>query len=567
MILQAFIRGAIIIAVAALLATLLRHRSAALRHHIWATAMIAQLAVLAFIPVLPTIRLPILPTVRAELDAPLAGTSAIDEASPAPSAAISTSSAAVGTGDVGAAPQSTSGPFPDTLALVWLIGAGLILVRYLVGTLVMMRVALKGERIEDGEWLVLAQRTARELGITRPVTMVWGEQVAVPITWGILYPMILLPRNAQEWVHERRRLVLVHEMAHVKRFDAFTQLLAQVTTAIFWFSPFVWLADRRLRIEREHACDDTVLRHGTEPSRYADELLQMVRTLVRRRTPQPAFAALAMARKSELEGRMLAILDPERPRRVTGITSGLSFALLSVVIAAPLAAVDPFAVRVTTAPPSHSVKDDGKVPVTEGTSGTTQMKSAAPAARTGEAPPERTLPVGAHDQAPPQQSDIELLDRILASMTSDNDLSRAMLSQITNRSNGEALRVFARHAGRMGSANEQRRFLIAAGPHYFAGDRRVRDAWFDAAGKISSDFERRMALVWAVPHTRSDPQDRLALLHASRTMGADNEKAAVLAEIARQKLITTAELRSAFLAEVGTLNADSHRRTVLEALQ
>jgi hypothetical protein len=160
-----------------------------------------------------------------------------------------------------------------------------------------------------------------------------------------------------------------------------------------------------------------------------------------------------------------------------------------------------------------------------------------------------------------------LLDRILAGMSSDNDLSRAMLSQVSNNTNVEALLVFARHAARMSSGNEQRRFLIAAGPHYFAQDRRVRDAWFAAASKISSDFERRTALVWAVPHSRNDPQSCLALLRASRTMGADNEKAAVLAEVARQRLITTPELRTAFLAEVATLDADSHRRTVLEALR
>ena len=558
MILQAFLRGAIVIAVAALLAMLLRHRSAALRHHIWATALIAQLAVLAFIPVLPTIPLAILPTIRAELEAPSSEPmSAVGETSPAAPAAAFGRSAPVGTGERGAAAELPPRPFPDYIALVWLIGAGVILVRYLVGTLVMMRVALNGDRVEDGDWLVLAQRTARELGITRPVTMVWGEQVTVPITWGVLYPMILLPRNAQEWPHERRRLVLVHEMAHVKRFDAFTQLLAQLTTAIFWFSPFVWLAERRLRIEREHACDDTVLRHGTEPSRYADELLQMVRTLVRRRTPQPAFAALAMARKSEFEGRMLAILDPDRPRRVTGITSGLSIALLSVLIAAPLAAVDPFAVRVITMPTAPTAR-----PRLMSDSGTV-VHISPDDQRVASA---RAVPVPARSQAAQEQSDIELLDRILASMRSDNDLSRAMLSQVAN-ANSEALLVFARHAGRMSSANEQRRYLIAAGPQYFAGERAARDAWFTAAGKITSAYERRLALVWAVPHTRNDPQSRLALLRATGNMGADNEKAAVLAEVARQRLITTPELRSAFLAEVGTLNGDSHRRTVLEALQ
>ena len=392
MILQAFVRGAIIIGIAALLATLLRHRSAALRHHVWATAVVVQLALLAFIPVLPTIHLPIIPTIAVQTDAPLENTTVDrttnDETTPV---TANQTNARGETGTLGrseAAPNRPTSPpadrpISDYLLFAWMAGAAFILLRYIIGTLVMLRLAIKGERVEDGAWLVLAQRTARELGITRPITMIWGDKVSVPITWGVLYPMILLPKSAQEWPTERRRFVLVHEMAHVKRFDALTQFLAQITAAIFWFSPFVWFAEWRMRIEREHACDDTVIQHGTEPAVYADELLQMVRSLVRRRSPQPAFAALAMARKSEFEGRMLAILDPERPRRVTGITSGVMFALLSVLIAAPLAAVDPFAFRVTTTPTAQlAQKQVGTAPpVTEPIVPTEPIEPARTAAR------------------------------------------------------------------------------------------------------------------------------------------------------------------------------------------
>jgi beta-lactamase regulating signal transducer with metallopeptidase domain len=359
MIVQAFIRGAIVIAIAALITFLLRNRSAALRHHVWATAVVVQLALVAFIPVLPTITLPIVPVITADFDAPLVSAYNAEEvAAPPGGPTTTTQEPPAGPAPVTKQPRT----FADYLFLIWAIGGGLILARFLIGTLLMARIAYKGERVDDGEWLVLAQRVARELGITRPVTMIWGDKVSVPITWGVLYPMILLPESAREWPIERRRFVLVHEMAHVKRFDALTQFLAQITAAVFWFSPFVWIAEWRMRIEREHACDDTVLKHGTEPTRYADELLQMVRSLVRRRAAQPAFAALAMARKSEFEGRMLAILDPERPRAVTGIMSGVAFAVLSLLIAAPVAAIDPFAVRIVTQPAAQS--DDPTEPAT-----------------------------------------------------------------------------------------------------------------------------------------------------------------------------------------------------------
>jgi hypothetical protein len=133
-------------------------------------------------------------------------------------------------------------------------------------------------------------------------------------------------------------------MAHVKRFDALTQLLAQLALAVFWFDPLVWVAAHQMRMEREHACDDYVLRDGTAPSLYAGELLEMVRSIG---TPThdraaPAFAALAMARRSEFEGRMLAILDPRLDRKSLQKRGTIMTAVIVALLTFPLAALRPF---------------------------------------------------------------------------------------------------------------------------------------------------------------------------------------------------------------------------------
>ncbi|HWC17689.1 MAG TPA: M56 family metallopeptidase, partial [Terriglobales bacterium] len=129
--------------------------------------------------------------------------------------------------------------------------------------------------------------------------------------------------------------VLCHEIAHIKRHDALTQFLASLAAAIYWFNPFVWLVVRGMRVERERACDDYVLASGTMPSEYAHELLEIVSTLVR---PQPA-AALAMARRSQLEGRVLALVNPRVKHGV--LTAGVAMLLGSAVfaVALPLAAL------------------------------------------------------------------------------------------------------------------------------------------------------------------------------------------------------------------------------------
>jgi hypothetical protein len=236
----------------------------------------------------------------------------------------------------------TPGWWVRAAAVVWLLGALGIFGRFVAGTLAVSRLARRSERVEDGRWLSLAQHIAIRLGVARPMTLLRSGRFEIPVTWGIVYPVVLLPDNADDWTDERRRYVLVHEMAHVKRVDAFTQVIAQLAIAIFWFDPFVWIAAHRMRVEREHACDDYVLNEGTPASTYAADLLDMVRSLgTRGRTAQPAFAALAMARPDELETRMQAILDPAQDRQSLRSAPALGLALCSLLLLLPLAAFRP----------------------------------------------------------------------------------------------------------------------------------------------------------------------------------------------------------------------------------
>ncbi|MFQ5703766.1 MAG: M56 family metallopeptidase, partial [Gemmatimonadales bacterium] len=107
------------------------------------------------------------------------------------------------------------------------------------------------------------------------------------------------------------------ELSHVKRHDYLTQLLGRFACALHWFNPLVWIAARRMMIEREHACDDRVLSSGSRPSDYAAALLDIARSM--RNGPLASVASVAMARRSQLSDRLLAVLDAGRKRaNVTG---------------------------------------------------------------------------------------------------------------------------------------------------------------------------------------------------------------------------------------------------------
>lgn len=126
--------------------------------------------------------------------------------------------------------------------------------------------------------------------------------------WGVFKPVVILPSQWRQWLTESRRLVLLHELAHVKRLDVVYQCVARLACALFWFHPLVWYALRRLRIERELACDDCVLMAGERPSSYAKQLLDIAREYQSLALPP----AVAMAQRSGLEQRVRALLDKAR---------------------------------------------------------------------------------------------------------------------------------------------------------------------------------------------------------------------------------------------------------------
>ena len=362
--LDAALRGAVVLLAALVLSVLLHRRSAALRHAIWAGAIAAQVVLLALAVWGPRWRVAA-PDAVSALVPPRTDESASVSASALPATSTTNVPTPGGASYVesptdSATPRATDATSPAAartpaparrapslarvLLVLWALGVVAVLLRLAVGTVIVSRLARRGRRVDDGGWLSLAQRLAATLRIDRPLTLMRGDRLGVPVTWGVVYPVVLLPEDADEWPEERRRYVLVHEMAHVKRLDALTQLIGQVTLALFWFNPLMWIAVRRMQLEREHACDDYVLLHGTQPSRYAADLLEMVQSLgtPAHRAAQPAFAALAMARRSEFEGRMLSILDPLLDRHPLHRGRTLMSALAALLIIVPLAALQPY---------------------------------------------------------------------------------------------------------------------------------------------------------------------------------------------------------------------------------
>jgi beta-lactamase regulating signal transducer with metallopeptidase domain len=244
-------------------------------------------------------------------------------------------------------PANAVPTWPALLAGIYLCGVVVLLLQLAAGTVGVLRVLRAAEPVADGSLRRELDEAAAALGIERRVQLLESDATAVPLAWELLRPAVLMPVAARDWPSERRRVALLHELAHIRRRDCQVQLVAWLAVALHWLNPLAWLALRRLREEREHACDDAVLQLGTRATDYAEHLLQIARGLLPSRSP--AWATLAMARTPHLEGRVAAILDPHNRRRLPQrrtIMTALTSALLLLL---PLAALQPAGAAQSTA--------------------------------------------------------------------------------------------------------------------------------------------------------------------------------------------------------------------------
>jgi HEAT repeat protein/beta-lactamase regulating signal transducer with metallopeptidase domain len=244
------------------------------------------------------------------------------------------------------APARTARIFPaldgrEVASLAWLAGALMVGVPVLVGAARVWWVARKTSPLESPAWSALAREIASDLDLARPVRLLRGGRETMPMAWGLVRPAVLLPEDAEHWPEAQRRAVLTHELAHVKRHDCLTQTLAHAACALYWFHPLVWVAGRRLRAERERACDDLVLRSGANGPDYADHLLRLARGFSV--TRQASWTTVAMARPSELEGRLLAILDPSLDRRGPSRVGAFTTIGVAGLVVLSLAGLQPWA--------------------------------------------------------------------------------------------------------------------------------------------------------------------------------------------------------------------------------
>jgi beta-lactamase regulating signal transducer with metallopeptidase domain/HEAT repeat protein len=263
------------------------------------------------------------------------------------------------------------------LALVW-AGVALALLGWLVaGAWSVRRIASAGRELTSPDWSVPLCEVADRLDLDSAPRLVVSDVIEMAFACRALVPTIVLPAAAESWTDDRRRAVLMHELAHIKRHDLLGHALGRMACALYWFHPLVWVAAKNLRAESERACDDLVLSCGTRASEYAQHLLDMVTSVRRHGAP---VMALPMARKREFEGRMLAILDPAIRRaspgrlQAAGVAATIGVLSLTIAAIAPVPQEHAVATAQQSAETTHvAAKGGAPEPIRQVTSQTTSV--------------------------------------------------------------------------------------------------------------------------------------------------------------------------------------------------
>lgn len=288
---QMFLRSSLLLVVAWSVTRLLTRAPAAARHLVWTVSMagliLLPLATL-FGPQLPLSVLPSSTVAETVEERPRFDS--VDRR-PHPITPIGSGNPA----DSPAMPASTHAPAFDRRLLVGFVSLTVCLLLYLcLGLTRVWRLSRHAMPLNDDDtWGAMLADLRRRIGVRREIDLRISSRIAVPFTWGLGRPSILLPREAASWSRDRRRDCLLHELAHVRRLDWVSHMTARLACALHWYNPLTWWVSRRLHLEAERACDDTVLLEGSAAPEYADQLLAIARG-VRRQAASVGFVSMAM---------------------------------------------------------------------------------------------------------------------------------------------------------------------------------------------------------------------------------------------------------------------------------
>jgi uncharacterized protein (TIGR03435 family) len=233
---------------------------------------------------------------------------------------------------------------PSAILATWIVGSLLLIARWVAQSYRLTRVARRAMVMADGREVTILRRLEDRRGVRRRVIVLESDSSMEPGVFGWFRPRLLWPRGISAHLDDSQiEAILAHELSHIGRCDNLIAAVQMSVQAMFWFHPLVWWIGRRLIDERERACDEDVLRQGSEPETYAESILRTCRFAI-----ESPFAGMAGVTGADLKQRIETIVS----RRMVYALSATKRALLTT--AASTAILAPFVIGFLNAPRTHA---------------------------------------------------------------------------------------------------------------------------------------------------------------------------------------------------------------------
>src|SRR5688572_1631582 len=364
------LKTSLLVVAIGLVALLMARQSAAWRHFLWTSTLVLSLLMPIAVMYLPSyVQVPLLweaaePWSRDEPASVTAGAGNADAESETTFPRLNESSTLA---------RDTHAAWP-TLMIVWVVGALGVLLRNALAHVGLMRWVRQSRPDLSLAWAATLRGVASEAGFRRPLRVLESDHAPSPCTFGFARPVVLLPAVGADWPAPQRHFALLHELAHVRRLDYLTTQVSNLACAVHWYNPIVWFAAVQARNLQEQACDDVVVNAGGMPSDYAQFLVSIAGGPRRASLAFPA--AIGMVRRSQLHGRVAAILDASRARLSLGgptlVVALVPLACLMLLLASLSVAAVPIAMQpgvpLTAAFSSVELRNGGTVNLVHGQS-------------------------------------------------------------------------------------------------------------------------------------------------------------------------------------------------------
>ena len=194
------------------------------------------------------------------------------------------------------------------MAIFWCIGIFAMGIRFTRCWAMTQILRRQGTAIPGRRWLELFDSIRKQLGVSRTLRLLESTIAGTPMVIGWLKPVILIPTSVFTSLDEEEiRLIFMHELVHIRRRDHLVNIMQGIVEILLFFHPIIWWLSLQIRTEREHCCDDTTIKQGSEPRRLAAMLLKLESLRIE---PTHASSVILTASGGSLMDRIKRLVDP-----------------------------------------------------------------------------------------------------------------------------------------------------------------------------------------------------------------------------------------------------------------